>query len=184
MLDADGGLTWARRYGGGDFPSLESVAFTRDGGLLLAGSIGMATPEDGLVPCAWIVRTDSEGMSPGHVPESDFQLPPIRFEDRILAPLGWVVACGAFEDEESALFFSSRMSALTCIESGALWIPDWPSLSGSEAWLSYIGPVYPHDSRLTEYLTAIRNEAPEAYMIWVGGCSARVTMSLEEAALP
>ncbi len=182
-LDAGGEMEWSRRFGGGEFQCFESVSPLADGGMVLAGSIGVRM-DDSIIPCAWVLRTSADGTVPGYYPDGDYFIPETLFEPVILNPLGWVIACGAFRDESEATARSEELRSETGIDAGTLWIPDWPSLSGTDAWLSYLGPVYPHDPRIVENLEVIETCSPDAYLIWAGGSSTRVTMTLEEAASP
>jgi hypothetical protein len=179
-LDADGNVEWSRRFGGGEYQYFESVAILDDGGIILAGTMSILSDEYQF-PCAWVLRTCADGTVPGYVPDLDCFVPETRFEPVILDPLGWVVACGAFQDESDAMERSEALRSETGMDAGTLWIPDWPSLSGAPAWLSYLGPLYPNDPLLVENRWTIATESPDAYLIWVGGSSTRVTMTLDEA---
>lgn len=175
-LDSSGRLLWTRFVGGGNDPDFNSVSFTADGGLVLAGAIG--TGDNGYR--AWVLRTDASGSVPGVDPDMGFSLPGTALIDAVRSPLGWVVACGASTGMEAAGALSDELAEVTGLETGTLWIPDWSSLSGAEAWLSYIGPTWPRDDRVAACRDEILALCPDAYMVWVGSSSTRVTAPLPE----
>jgi hypothetical protein len=177
-LTGDGELLWIHEAGGGTDPVLGTVAFTPDGRMVLGGSIGVPG-RDGTEYRAWILGTDRQGNGPEDFSgNGSFAAAGIR--DVIVAPLGWVAACGAFPDRASAESLSARTGEMTGLETGVLWIPDWPSLSGAEAWLSYAGPFRPGDPRLAESAGKLALLCPDVYMVWAGNTVSRAATGMDE----
>lgn len=179
-LTEAGEVLWIRKAGGGTDPILCTVAFTPDGRMVLGGSIGVPGRGDTDYR-AWILRTDHQGNGP-EACSGNGSSGVVRLCDVIGAPLGWVAACGTFPDRASAESHSARAGQMTGLETGVLWIPDWPSLSGAEAWLSYAGPFQPGDQRLAESAGELRAECPDAYMIWAGRTRSRAVMAMDDFA--
>ncbi len=88
--------------------------------------------------------------------------------------LGWVVACEVFDNQFTASAVAEELVILTNAETGVLWIPDWPTLSGYSGWLVYLGP-FEESIRASETACLLLWKYPDVYAINVGSTGGRVT---------
>ena len=88
--------------------------------------------------------------------------------------LGWVVACEVFDNQFTASALAEELAILTNAETGILWIPDWPTLSGYSGWLAYLGP-FEESVRASEAACLLIWKYPDVYAINVGSAGGRST---------
>ena len=100
-------------------------------------------------------------------------------DDQQAEDLGWVVACEVFDNQSAASATASELAILTNAETGILWIPDWPTLSGYNGWLVYLGP-FEEESRAAEAACLLLWKYPDIYAIYAGSTGSRTT-TLPEA---
>ncbi|MCK5842605.1 MAG: hypothetical protein KAH31_10580 [Candidatus Sabulitectum sp.] len=173
LLDHTGELQWKRNYTFAGFSVIESVRHIPGGGFILCGT----TTLEG-TGSAWFLRTDESG----HVTGSEAGYPEINENTVVFRePLGWIFSCEVLPDSASAEHQATELQQVMDIETGILWIPDWPSLSGYEGWLVYAGPYYwledPDLQRATEDLLKLY---PDAYLIFAGSEFERNTLPLPQ----
>lgn len=94
--------------------------------------------------------------------------------DQQAGDLGWVVACEVFDDQSTASEAASELAILTNTETGVLWIPDWPTLSGYNGWLVYLGP-FVDETIAAEAACLLLWKYPDVYAINVGTTGGRAT---------
>jgi hypothetical protein len=79
---------------------------------------------------------------------------------------GWVVACEVLPDEESAQELVEELESYRR-EADRLWIPAWPSLSGYEGWLVYLGP-FGDEHRAAGEACGFLWRYPDSYAVYAG----------------
>ena len=94
--------------------------------------------------------------------------------DQQVEDLGWVVACEVFENQSAASEAAAVLAILTNTETGVLWIPDWPTLSGYNGWLVYLGP-FVDETIAAEAACLLLWKYPDIYAINVGTTGGRAT---------
>ncbi len=94
--------------------------------------------------------------------------------DQQVEDLGWVVACEVFDSQTTASSAASELAILTNVETGILWIPDWPTLSGYNGWLVYLGP-FQEELMAAEVACLLLWKYPDVYAIHVGSTGGRIT---------
>lgn len=160
--------------------NLESIDLMEDGTLVLAG--GTTIIDEGVrLICAGLVRIAGDGTALPHGPTGmEVQIPP-AVQLVMQPPLGFVAACGICESEQAARALEESLDRYCGYEwdTGVTWIPLWASLSGRQAWLTYVGPLsrfLSEDRNLLEELHAV---CPDMNMIWAGNCHARQEFTME-----
>ena len=88
--------------------------------------------------------------------------------------LGWVVACEVGGDQNAASEAAAELEVLTNAETGILWIPDWPTLSGYNGYLVYLGP-FEEEALAAEAACLLLWKYPDIYAIYVGSAGGKVT---------
>jgi len=88
--------------------------------------------------------------------------------------LGWVVACEVSDNQSAASATAAELAILTNSETGILWIPDWPTLSGYNGWLVYLGP-FEEEALAAEASCLLLWKYPDVYAIKVGSDGGRDT---------
>ncbi|MCK4594839.1 hypothetical protein KAU45_10085 [bacterium] len=86
---------------------------------------------------------------------------------------GCVVACEVLPGEEQAEELAADLESYH-LETGYLWIPDWPSLSGYEGWLVYHGP-YEDEGQAAQAACDLLWRYPDCYAVFVGPETVRRT---------
>jgi len=159
--DCSGNLLWSRSMDGTGDDGFTSAVRCSDLGFALIGYSSCGGDEFSCV----LVKTEADGTVYGG--SGEIPLPDSVVEAASLIP-GWVIACGVFSSEDMAFqqaLYVHEHASLGL--PGALWIPDWSSLSGYSGWLGYIHSL-PVDGLSEEQLEALREACPDAYMVWVG----------------
>lgn len=191
-LDASGAVEWARLYEGVQDLWICSVDAAPDGTVILSGSATLPDADSSLA-CAWVARVGQDGRFPGadHGEGDTVHLPVPDAQFVMKPPLGMIAACGAFESESDATARAEGLSELAGSSeygweypTGVTWIPDWASLSGAEAWLAYVGPLWTNDEGIDDMMERIATLCPDAYLVWAGNCRSRVTYSADEVSQP
>ncbi|MBN1434940.1 PQQ-like beta-propeller repeat protein [Candidatus Fermentibacterales bacterium] len=176
MLDvSDAAISWSRTYGSPDGPDgFDCIAPGAEGGFVLGGTTSLPDGQQRF----WLLCVDPDGSVAGEQSGTGLTSPETVVHAPMRFPVGWVLACSTFETEQEAMARAIVLSSLTGLEPGALWIPDWPSLSGYEAWLAYLGPVY-RRCVSPGSLEALAEVCPDAYVIWAGMSFERRTLPME-----
>lgn len=191
-LDSSGAVEWARMYEGVQDLWICSVDAAPDGTVILSGSARVPDADTSLA-CAWVARLDRDGRFPGadHGEGDTVHLPAPAAQFVMRPPIGMIAACGAFDSESDAIARASRLSELAGSSesgweypTGVTWIPDWASLSGNEAWLAYVGPLWTNDEGIDDMMERIGSLCPDAYLVWAGNCRSRVTYAASEVSQP
>ncbi len=191
-LDASGEVVWTRLYEGLEGLWINSVDTAPDGTIILAGSARVPDADTSLA-CAWVARLDRDGLPPGtgHGESDTVHLPDPARQFVMKPPLGMIAACGVFDSESDAVALAGQLSGLAGSSeygweypTGVTWIPDWASLSGAEAWLAYVGPLWMNDEGVDDMMERIGSLCPGAYLVWAGNCRSRVTFTPEEVSRP
>ncbi|MDM7993073.1 MAG: hypothetical protein QUS11_07135 [Candidatus Fermentibacter sp.] len=191
-LDASGEVEWTRMYEGVEGLWINSVDTAPDGTIILAGSARIPDADTSLA-CAWVARLDRDGLLPGagHGEGDTVQLPDPARQFVMKPPLGMIAACGAFDSASDAVALAEQLSGLAGSSeygweypTGVTWIPDWASLSGAEAWLAYVGPLWTNDEGIDDMMERIGSLCPDTYLVWAGNCRSRVTFSPKEVSRP
>lgn len=179
-LDCTGSIEWTRTLDMEPALNLESIDLMEDGTLVLAG--GTTIIDEGVrLICAGLVRIAGDGTALPHGPTGmEVQIPP-AVQLVMQPPLGFVAACGICESERAARALEESLDRYCGYEwdTGVTWIPLWASLSGRQAWLTYVGPLsrfLSEDRNLLEELHAV---CPDMNMIWAGNCHARQEFTME-----
>ncbi len=167
-FDFQGEPLWGRRMDSSGEDCFTAVCGCSDGGYGILGSINPMNEND---PCGIVfVKTGPEGIVEDSADPAFIPVPvdTIREPEAPTFCIGWVIACGVYEAAEEA--FDRSAIIYDEIETGipgALWIPDWGSLSGYEGWLSYIS--FTQVDRLSdEQVAQVLAVCPDSYMVWVG----------------
>lgn len=167
LYSRDGSLLWRRLYEDGEYSSFENMTVLEDGGFLLAGSCDLSGSDD-VGSEAFLVSTGPDGLpdleQPGDGPAGRGGT---RFQS-LFQPSGTIVACGVYDSPEEACESAAHAADAADLEPGVLWIPDYPSLSGSEGWLAYLVPETVDGNGWTELCTVLQSGWPDAYLVWVG----------------
>jgi hypothetical protein len=167
-------VAWSREFAGDEWRTFDDVTPVGDE-VILSGHLMPGGGDEGRT-AAWFLRIGADGHLP---PVTDNPSRPAVICDVIRPHMGWLIACGAFDSEDAARDMAGRVHDVMGLDTGAIWIPDWPSLSGARSWLAWARPAWQDGEVWIEDREAFDALVPDAYLVWVGNLQERRTESID-----
>ena len=89
----------------------------------------------------------------------------------------WVVALAAHPTQRSAQRAAEQLKKRGVLDVAVLWIPDYASLSGAQAWLVYAGPyAFSEKQAVRARLKRLKRIIPGVYAIKLAHVPGRITL--------